>query len=284
MDVSIIIPTYNGGALLRRTLKSVFAQKTSKSFEVIIIDSGSAPPTKQMLQEFPIKLIEIPNSSFNHGLTRDQGAKTASGEFLIFINQDAEPEDSYWLDKMVAPFAQDEAIAAVQGRVRERNYMPRFFWDSCGESFYFTSESKNWISRYYGIGFSTVNCAIRRSVWQQHPFGKMDIFEDKGFQRCVHIKGTEILYSEGVVYHTHDYDYRQLRKRCQDEGYGWRLVGENYSLLACIKDFLFFKNYMKLIRGILAGKVKKSSELLFPFLRPFWVYKGNHHNQGLLRD
>lgn len=283
MDVSIIIPTYNGGELLRKTLQAIYAQETQKSFEVVIIDSGSKPDTLQILQKFPIKLFEISNREFNHGLTRDLGATKAAGEFLIFINQDAEPGDSHWLDLMVQPMIEDKAIAATQGGIRERHDMKRFFWDSCGETFYFTSESKNWISRYHNMGFSTVNCAIRRSQWQEHPFGKMDIFEDKGFQRQIHHNGPEIVYAEGWVYHTHDYNYRQLRQRCQDEGFGWHLVGESYSLKQCFKDAFILKNYKKLLRGMLEGKVTQFSEIAFPLMRPFWVYKGNHFNQGLLK-
>ena len=282
MDVSIIIPTYNGGEVLRKTLKSIYAQETNKLFEVITIDSGSAQPTMEVLKEYPVKLIEIPKSSFNHGLTRDRAAEAAAGEFLIFINQDAEPENQHWLDLMVEPFAADNAIAAVQGRIKEDFESPLFFWGSCGEGFYFTSEAMNWISKYHGIGFSTVNCAIRRSIWQQHPFGKMDIVEDKGFQKRVHINGWEIVYSEGSVFHTHDYNYSQLKRRCQDEGYGWRLMGEDYAFLACLKDILILKNYVKLVRGILSGRVKKTSEILFPLMRPVWVFKGNRYNTGLL--
>jgi len=282
MDVSIIIPTYNGGELLKKTLKAIFAQETAKSFEVVIIDSGSKQDPKQLLEEFSIELFEIPNHEFNHGLTRDRAAEKSSGEFLIFINQDAEPGDRQWLDLMLAPFA-DEHVVAVQGGIRERHDMRRFFWDSCGETFYFTSESKNWISHHFNMGFSTVNAAIRRSKWQQHPFGKMEIFEDKGFQRAVHLNGNEIVYSDGFVYHTHDYTYDQLRRRCQDEGYGWRLVGESYTIWQAIEDTFILKNYTKLARGILNGKVKRWSEVLFPLLRPLWVYKGNHFNQGLLK-
>jgi len=283
MDASIIIPTYNGGELFKKTLKAIFAQETTKSFEVLVIDSGSSQDPKLLLQDFNIKLFEIPNHEFNHGLTRDLGAGKASGEFLIFINQDAEPGDSQWLDMMLKPFA-DSNVVAVQGGIRERNDMRRFFWDSCGDTFYFTSESKTWISNYFNMGFSTVNCAIRLSEWQRHPFSKMDIFEDKGFQRQVHLKGNEIVYSEGFVYHTHDYTYDQLRRRCQDEGYGWRLVGETYSLTQAIQDTVIPSNYARLLQGILEGKVKRWSEVIFPLLRPFWLYKGNHFNSGLLKS
>jgi rhamnosyltransferase len=283
MDASIIIPAYNGGELLKKTLKAIFSQETTKSFEVVVIDSGSSQDPKLLLQEFNIKLFEIPNHEFDHGLTRDLGAGKALGEFVIFINQDAEPGDSKWLDMMLTPFV-DSNVVAVQGGIRERNDMRRFFWHSCGERFYFTSESKTWIRNYFNMGFSTVNCAIRLSEWHKHPFGKMSIFEDKGFQRQVHLKGNEIVYSEGFVYHTHDYTYDQLRRRCQDEGYGWRLVGQTYSLTQAILDTLIPLNYARLVQGILSGKVKRWSEVIFPLLRPFWVYKGNHFNNGLLKS
>ena len=282
MEASIIIPTYNGGELLHKVLKAIYAQKTTIEYEVVIIDSGSRPDTLEIIKKFPVKLLEITNSSFNHGLTRDQAAAAATGKVLIFINQDAEPGDENWLDQMVKPFNQDESLLAVQGGIRERNDMQRFFWDSCGETFYFTSESKKWIARYHNMGFSTVNAAIRRSAWQQHPFGEMEIFEDKGFQRQVHHKGDEIVYGDGWVYHTHDYTYKQLRKRCQDEGYGWRLVGENYRLIDCIRDTFVIKNYIRLIQGIRNRQVTKWSEIVFPFMRPYWVFRGNHFNRGLL--
>jgi rhamnosyltransferase len=101
-----------------------------------------------------------------------------------------------------------------------------------------------------GTSSSTVNYALRRSVWEKHPFGKMAIMEDKGFQRRVHLQGHEIVYSKGWVYHTYDYDFEQLRRRCQDEGYGWRLVGECYPLGVAIRDTFLSKNYLDLVRGL----------------------------------
>lgn len=276
MDTSIIIPTYNGGELLRRTLKAIYAQKTALSFEVIAVDSGSGPETIRILKGFPVRLIEIPNHEFNHGLTRDLGASKAEGEYLVFINQDAEPGDCHWLELMVKPLMENRAAAAAQGGIRERDDMPRFFWTSVGERFYFTSESKNWIQRYHNMGFSTINCAIRRAVWEQHHFGDMYICEDKAFQRRVQVRGDEIVYAEGWVCHSHDYNFSQLRKRCRDEGYGWHLLGEEYSCKQAVRDTLILKNYTTLVRGILAGKVKKWSEIVYPVLRPWWVYGGNH--------
>ncbi|MDX1976782.1 MAG: glycosyltransferase family 2 protein [Pseudanabaenaceae cyanobacterium bins.68] len=281
MDVSIIIPTYNGGTLLAKTLTAIFNQQTTKSFEVVVVDSGSRSDTLAILAEFPIRLYQIPNTEFNHGGTRDLAIGYAQGEFVILINQDATPGSSSWLDLMVQPLLDRSEVSAVQGGIRERDDMGRFFWESCGDRFYFTSESKNWIARYFNMGFSTVNCAIRRSVWQQHPFGQIQIFEDKAWQRQIHRSGNEIVYSDGFVYHTHDYTFNQLWRRCEDEGYGWRLVGESYSWQQAVRDTFRLKNYQELLRGIRDRQVKKWSEIVYPFLRPYWVYKGNHFNRSL---
>ncbi|MGQ9864971.1 MAG: glycosyltransferase [Pseudanabaenaceae cyanobacterium] len=280
---SVIIPTYNGGELFRKTLQALANQKWDRPFEVVVIDSGSRDHTLEILADFGLEPLQIPNSEFNHGATRDRAAAAAKGEFLVFINQDAMPENEHWLAGMIAPFA-DPEVLAVQGGIRERDDIQRFFWDSCGERFYFTSEAKNWIARYHNMGFSTVGCAIRRSVWEQHPFGTIDIMEDKHFQRQVHHRGPEIVYSPATVLHTHDYTFAQLRRRCLDEGYGWRLVGERYTFGDCVRDMLRGSNYRELWRGWRAGQIRRWSEVVFPLLRPWWVYKGNRFQKGLTRS
>jgi rhamnosyltransferase len=281
MEVSIIIPSLNGGEDLLKSLKVIFSQKTKKKFEVILIDSGTEPAQIKELKEFPITWIPISKRDFNHGLTRDLGAKSASGNFLIFLNQDAIPANENWLDQMVDPFYSEFPPKACQGMMEERKDIPLFFWHSCGERFYFTSESKNWIKDYYNLGFSTVNCAISKKVWIDHPFGNIDIMEDKKFQSKVHQEPGDIVYTKGLVYHSHYYTWNSLSKRCQNEGYGWRLLGVNYSLYQMLKDLFFIKNYLELANGLKQRKITNSAELFFPLLRPFWLFKGNHFNSKL---
>ncbi len=280
MDASVVIPTWNGGELLDRTLSAIFAQRTAKRFEVVVIDSGSRPDTLAVLRRHPIVLREIPNSEFDHGLTRDLGAGIATGEFLLFVNQDATPASDDWLDRMIQPMLDDPGVMAVQGHIRERDDVPRFFWDSCGPRFYFTSEARDWVRRHHGIGFSTVNCAIRRSAWIAHPFGRMATFEDKGWQRRVHRTGREIVATDAAVLHTHDYDLPQLRARCLEEGHGWRLVGVRYGWWRSVGDMLLWRNYVRLARGLVTGRVRKLAEVVYPFMRPRWLHRGNRRAEG----
>jgi glycosyltransferase involved in cell wall biosynthesis len=275
-QASIVIPSKNGGALFRLALERIFEQRTPWPFEVIVVDSGSDAPSLDMLRAFPLRLHAIPPRDFNHGRTRDLGASLAAGEYLVFLNQDAVPCSDDWLVTLLEPLRRGDEYAAVQGGIREFPDGPRFFWDSCGARFYFTRESERWIPRYGGIGFSTINAAIRRTAWEACPFGDAVIMEDKKWQREACARGFKIGHQPGAaVYHTHVYDLRGLSRRCQQEGFGWRLVGETYSFADMLLDTMSVPKYRDLWRGLREGRVRTSAELLFPLMRPWLVFRGN---------
>ena len=54
MDVSIVIVSYNGRELLRRSLRSIYTHTQEVDFEVIVVDNASQDETPEMvLAEFP---------------------------------------------------------------------------------------------------------------------------------------------------------------------------------------------------------------------------------------
>ena len=282
-DISIIIPTLNGGEKLSQSLAAIRHQSIDRSFEIICVDSGSSEADIEVMHRNRVRIVPIDQSEFDHGLTRDLGADEASGEILVFINQDAVPKDGRWLATLTHPLIDDDRISAVQGGIEETDDpTERFFWDSCGERFYFTRESDRWIARYGGIGFSTVNAAIRREVWVEYPFGAMPIMEDKMWQKRVVEDGHTIrLESQAAVIHTHNYDLRSLWRRCLSEGFGWRLLGERYSFADMVQDGLQPRVHKDLMRGLVRGRIASSAEFLFPLLRPTALYWGNHWSRSV---
>lgn len=279
--VSIVIPNKDEGEMLRRCLTQIFRQEVPFPFEVIIVDSGSGEETLNIIKQFPVRLHGIPPASFNHGLTRDLGASLGQGEHLVFLNGDAVPCDEKWLVGLVEPLLLSGEYAAVQGGAQERDLANRFFWNSCGSSFYFTRLSERWIARYDGIGFSTVNAAIRKQVWRELPFGEAPIMEDKKWQKAAIARGHKILYrSEVKVIHSHDFDLKDLILRCQREGFGWRLAGEKYELSDMVYDLLSARKYGALLAGLWHGEVHSLAEVLYPFLRPVLEFKGNRINKS----
>ena len=62
MDVSIVIPTKNGGHLFEKVLDAVFKQKTEYEYEVICVDSGSKDGTLDVIRKYPCRFrLSRPN-------------------------------------------------------------------------------------------------------------------------------------------------------------------------------------------------------------------------------
>lgn len=92
--ISVIIPTYNYGHYIGRTLSSVLAQ-TYNNFEIIVVDDGSKDNTQEVVEGFRDSRIRYIYQE-NQGAcsARNHGIKEAIGEFLLFEDADdiIEPE------------------------------------------------------------------------------------------------------------------------------------------------------------------------------------------------
>src|SRR5262245_48205054 len=103
--VTLLVPTWNAGPEFPDILARMRAQRLDRPFEVLVIDSGSTDGTAEFLRGQPVRLVEIPNSEFNHGLTRNLGIRKAGGQIVIMATQDARPADEQWMQRLVDCFA-----------------------------------------------------------------------------------------------------------------------------------------------------------------------------------
>ncbi len=124
--VSVIIPAYNEGPMVGRSIRSVAACDYPKDkLEVIVVDDGSRDDTFFHMQflrrEFP-DLVKLVRFSGNRGKRSAlvAGIRAATGEVILTIDSDSEI-DPRTVHEMVAPFLADEKIGAVAGRVAVLN-------------------------------------------------------------------------------------------------------------------------------------------------------------------
>lgn len=86
--ISIIIPTYNHGAFIEETLRSIILQNYPK-LELIVMDGGSTDNTVEILKKYD-EWITIWKSEKDEGQSdaMNKGWRLATGEVIGFINSD----------------------------------------------------------------------------------------------------------------------------------------------------------------------------------------------------
>ena len=113
--ISIIIPFRDKVELLETCLASIF-DKTKIDFEIILVDNGSQEnKTKKYLDEIRgrefVKIIDY-KKPFSFSAINNLVVKYASGEFVLFLNNDTEVLTKKWLEKMAKQF-EDPSVGAV---------------------------------------------------------------------------------------------------------------------------------------------------------------------------
>ena len=107
--VSVIVPCYNSGKTLSRTIDSVIRQ-TWKNIEILIINDGSTDrSTIELLGYLSTKPKIIVHSQSNKGLAsaRNSGIRISKGEFILPLDSDD------WLD--------DDAIKLMLDAYNQNN-------------------------------------------------------------------------------------------------------------------------------------------------------------------
>lgn len=89
-DLSIIVPVYNVEDYLYQCLNSIFNQKTSCSYEVIVVNDGSTDNSAAILNEFGAKENYFLLQQENQGLSgaRNSGLQFVRGRYIMFVDSD----------------------------------------------------------------------------------------------------------------------------------------------------------------------------------------------------
>ncbi len=91
--VSVVVPSYNGEERLP-TLLSALAEQTHPSFEVVVVLDGSMDGSESTIENFkaPFPLRAVKRGNGGRAAARNTGVEVARGRFLVFYDDDMEPE------------------------------------------------------------------------------------------------------------------------------------------------------------------------------------------------
>jgi len=121
MKTSIIICTYNRSELLKDSVLAIQNQDyPSSNYEILVVDNNSTDDTRAVTEllaaSSPVRTRYIFEKNQGLSFARNAGIQNASGEVLIFVDDDIAAE-SQWLNEMVRAF-DNPIVAAAGGPIR----------------------------------------------------------------------------------------------------------------------------------------------------------------------
>jgi glycosyltransferase involved in cell wall biosynthesis len=218
MDVSVVIPTRNGGPRFLRVLERLREQETTLAVEHLVIDSRSSDGSDEAARRAGFRVVTVEPRDFDHGATRDQAIAATSGRAIALLVQDAVPADRSWLERLARPLLEDERAAgsfsrqlpipggnpilaarlrgwiAGKDESRRAQLAPDRPWESLTP-----------FERLELIAFDNVSSCIKRDCWRRNPFGRHPFGEDLAWSTWAIRAGYAIRFeAASVVEHLHD--------------------------------------------------------------------------------
>jgi GT2 family glycosyltransferase len=224
---SVVIPVKNGAPHLRALLPALRAQALPGGLEIVAVDSGSRDQSASLLLGQGVRLIHIPGERFDHGETRNLGAREACGGVVVFLTQDALPADEHVVRRLVEAVEGDPRIAGAFARQAPRDDadpltrrdLQGWVAAQAAPRTVFAADDGGFdrlpaIERYALAAFDNVASAVRRDVLLAHPFAPSRFGEDVEWGLAMLRRGLGLAYvPDAVVVHSHRRSARELYRR-----------------------------------------------------------------------
>jgi rhamnosyltransferase len=213
----------NGEATLERCLAILRNQTIGNCLEIIIPDSMSTDRSREIASQYGAKIINIPEGSFNHGLTRNTGLQHATGDLLFYTVQDAFLSENDLLEKMVKHFDDVQVMGVVghQAVPHEKDKNPMLWYKRFSEPKIEIREIKD-VEKFKNtnqavqqslMAWDDVVAMYRKTALLEQPFAETQFAEDWIWSRDALMRGWKLIYDPSlVVYHYHHSGYRYAYK------------------------------------------------------------------------
>jgi GT2 family glycosyltransferase len=121
--VSIIVPTRDEACMLAGLVSLLDRLSYSGPVELLVVDNGSVEPATaklfEQLEHRPATRVLAMPGPFNFAALINQAASQSSHDYLCLLNNDVEPRDGEWLERMM-----HEAVRPGVGAVGARLLYP----------------------------------------------------------------------------------------------------------------------------------------------------------------
>lgn len=211
--VDAVIPVYRPGTEFRELLKRLSTQ-SHRLNKIILMNTGEAPWQEEIEQEFPqCEVHLLRKEDFDHGGTRHAATGFSQAEYLLFMTQDALPENEFLVENLLQSFLTDQEIKAAYARQLPNSTCREI--EKYTRSFNYPEKSRVKSKEdLETLGIKTFFCSNvcamyeRKTYDLQGGFVKKTIFnEDMIYAGGLIRQGYKIAYvAEARVIHSHNYN------------------------------------------------------------------------------
>jgi glycosyltransferase involved in cell wall biosynthesis len=222
---SIVIRAYNEEKHLGRLLAGLL-QQTVQDVQMILVDSGSTDATLAIAARFPVQVVQIRPQDFTFGRSLNLGIAAANAPLVVMASAHVYPVYPDWLERLLEPL-HDPQVALSYGK--QRGAATTHFSEHQIFRHWFPERS---VSRQAHPFCNNANAAIRRELWQQHPYDELLTgLEDLAWAGWAQKQGYAIAYvAEAEVIHVHQETWRGIYNRYRREGMGFKQIYTNETL------------------------------------------------------
>lgn len=216
--VSIIIPTYNGGEVFKKSLAMINSQNFVGEIDLVVIDSGSTDETISVAKNAGATVLTIENKEFHHSRTRNKALASAKFDKIVYLVQDALPVSEKWLSQLCAALDLEEVASVSIRQIPHEDadvsarFEVEFHGNYLGDKPYlkYIESPDEFSNLSYDDALHLIRhdnvCSIyRRNLLEQYPFPDVDFAEDMAWAHEMILRGYKILYDPRIVImHSHN--------------------------------------------------------------------------------
>lgn len=221
-SVTIIIPTYNNVHLLRDCVDSLRLTAYA-DYEVLIVDNGSDDSaTLAYLDEVrgrprhKVLPIERKSEGFNFAALMNEAVRHASGEFVLFLNNDTKVISPSWLSQMVG-YGRMENVGSVGARL------------------YFADGTLQHAGIVHGYHEGLAGHAFRSAA--PHDWGYLSFV--KTAREYSSVTAACMLTRRSTFTQTGGFNEKEFAVAYNDVDYGYRLIAQGMTNVYCPEAELF---------------------------------------------
>lgn len=132
MDITVIIPNYNGMLFLKACLDALKGQNF-KEFETLIIDNGSTDGSVEFIEAFYPEMRLVKREE-NYGFCNavNEGIRLAKTPYVLLLNNDTEVEPDF-VEELLKAIREDNRIFSVSSKML--NFYNRSVMDDAGDMY-----------------------------------------------------------------------------------------------------------------------------------------------------